>query len=92
MEVRRSQPTYQYRISCYKPLGTAGQPTLIQITHKRMMSGEAFLETLVDDPTLMHEVRQQVGREIAEKDQLRIVEFKPIYQWAIDRARSKSSG
>lgn len=72
-------------------LGTPGEPILIQITHKRMMLGKAFLESLKDDPTLMYEARQQIGREVAENDQLRILEFKPTYQWAIDRARSESS-
>ena|ERR1700733_3977421 len=72
-------------------LGTAGEPILIQITRKRTMSGKAFLDSLIDDPTLMHEVRQQSGREVAEGDELRILEFKMIYQWAIDRARSKPS-
>jgi hypothetical protein len=72
-------------------LGTPGEPILIQITHKRMIPGKAFLESLEDDPTVMHEVRQQIGREVAENDQLRIVEFKTTYEWAIDRARSGSS-
>jgi hypothetical protein len=72
-------------------LGTPGEPILIQITHKRMVSGQAFLESLMDDPSLMHEVRQQIGREVAENDQLRILEFKTTHQWAIDRARSGSS-
>jgi hypothetical protein len=70
-------------------LGTAGEPILIQITHKRTISGKEFLANLIDEPTLMHEVRHQVGRDVAEDDQLRILEFKLIYQWAIDRARSK---
>ena len=48
--------------------GSTGEPTLIQITHKRTMLGKAFLESLVDDPTLMHEVPQQIGREVAESD------------------------
>jgi hypothetical protein len=60
---------------------------LIQITHKRSMLGKAFLETLKGDPTLMHEARRQIGREVADNDQLRILEFKPTYQWTIDRAR-----
>jgi hypothetical protein len=72
-------------------VGTPGEPILIQITHKRIMPGKAFLESLKDDPTLMHEVRQQIGREVAENDQLRIVEFKTTHQWVIDRARSGSS-
>jgi hypothetical protein len=72
-------------------LGTAGEPILIQITHKRTMPGKAFLEWLVNEPSLMHEVRQQIGREVAESDELRILEFKMTYQWAIDRARGRTS-
>jgi len=72
-------------------LGTAGEPILIQITHKSLTSGKAFLESLTDDPTLMHEARQQIGRDVAESDELRILEFKTTHQWVIDRARSGSS-
>jgi hypothetical protein len=71
--------------------GTPGEPTLIQITHKRMLPGKAFLESLKDDPTLMYETRQQIGRDVAENDQLRILEFKITYQWAVDRARAQSA-
>src|SRR5579859_536470 len=56
--------------------GRAGEPLLIQITHKRMMTGKAFLEGLIDDPSLKHQVEDQIGREVVESDQLRIVEFK----------------
>jgi hypothetical protein len=72
-------------------LGTSGEPILIQITHKRMLPGKAFLESLKDDPTLMYEARQQIGRDVAENDQLRVLEFKTTYQWAVDRARSEPS-
>ena len=71
-------------------LGTPGEPILIQVTHKRTVSGKAFLESLVDDPSLMHEVRQQIGREVAENDQLRILEYKTTHQWIIHRAQSGS--
>jgi hypothetical protein len=64
------------------------EPILIQITHKRIMTGKAFLESLMDDPSLKHQVEEQIGREVAEEDQLRIVEFKVTYQWAIEQARS----
>jgi hypothetical protein len=67
------------------------EPILIQITHKRMVPGEVFLESLKADPTLTYESRQQIGREVTENDQLRILEFKPIYQWALGRARSATS-
>lgn len=72
-------------------LGTPSEPILIQITHKRTVPGEVFLENLKDEPTLTYDSRQQIGREVAENDQLRILEFKPIYQWAVDRARSATS-
>jgi hypothetical protein len=71
--------------------GSSGDPILIQITHKRMITGKAFLERLMDDPTLKHRVEEQVGREVAEDDQLRIVEFKVTYAWALERARSDDS-
>jgi hypothetical protein len=68
--------------------GSASEPVLIQITHRRAMPGKAFLASLVDDPTLMHEVRQQIGRDVAESDELRILEFKVTYQHVVDRAQS----
>jgi hypothetical protein len=40
---------------------------------------------------LTYELRPQIGREVTENDPLRILEFKTIYQWAIDRARSATS-
>ena len=71
--------------------GSSGEPILIQITHKRTVPGNAFVKSLIDDPTMLHEVRQQIGRELAEDDELRILEFKVTYQWVIDRARSGTS-
>jgi len=71
--------------------GRAGEPLLIQITHKRMITGEEFLESLIDDPSRKHQVEEQVGREVTEGDQLRVVEFKLTYQWAIERAGSDPS-
>jgi hypothetical protein len=56
-----------------------------------MITGKDFLERLMDDPTLKHRVEEQVGREVAEDDQLRIVEFKVTYAWALERARSDDS-
>lgn len=67
-----------------KVSGTGG-PTLIQITNKSKIAGKAFLAGLKDDPGLKHRVQEQIGREVAEKDQLRIVEFKVVYAWAIER-------
>ena len=72
-------------------LGTPGEPILIQITHKRMIAGKAFLEGLVEDPTLKHRVKDQVGREVTGDDQLRIVEFKITHAWTINRARGDDS-
>jgi hypothetical protein len=40
---------------------------------------------------LTYELRPQIGREVTENDPLRILEFKTIDQWAIDRARSATS-
>jgi hypothetical protein len=60
-------------------LRSSGEPILIQITHKRTVPGNAFLESSTDDPTLLHEVRQQIGRDVAEHDELRILEFKMTY-------------
>ena len=67
------------------------EPILIQMTHKRTMSGKAFLESLLEDPSLTHRVEGQVGREVTEHDELRIVEFKRTYQWAVDRARGSDT-
>jgi hypothetical protein len=64
------------------------EPVLIQITNKRMMTGKAFLQSLLDDPSLKQQVEEQVGREVAEDDQLRIVEFKVTSRWAIEQFRS----
>ncbi len=64
------------------------ETTLIQITNKRMMKGKIFLEGLMEDPSLKHRVEEQIGREVTEEDQLRIVEFKVTYQWAIEKSRS----
>lgn len=72
-------------------LGSSGEPILIQVTHKRTTLGKAFLESLIDDPTPMHEVRRQIGREVAEDDELRILEFKLTYQRVIGHARSGPS-
>jgi hypothetical protein len=69
--------------------GGAGEPVLIQIIHKGTMPGKAFLESLVEDPSLKHRVEEQVGREVNEQDQLRILEFKQTRQWAIDRAQGR---
>jgi hypothetical protein len=71
-------------------VGSVDEPTLIQVTHKRTISGKVFLDSLVDDPTIKHRVEEQVGREVTEADQLRIVEFKLTYAWALERARSAS--
>jgi hypothetical protein len=71
--------------------GRVGEPLLIQITHKRMMVGRDFLESLMDDPSLQHRVEEQIGREVAEDDQLRIVEFKVTSQWAIEQAGADAS-
>ena len=72
-------------------VGDTGGPILIQITHKRMITGKAFLEGLMEDPTLKHRVEEQIGREVTEDDQLRIVEFKVTYAWTLERARSDNS-
>jgi hypothetical protein len=71
--------------------GGSRDPLLIQITHKRMMTGKGFMGTLIGDPTLKHRVEEQVGREATEHDQLRIVEFKLIYAWVIERALGNNS-
>ena len=42
------------------------------------------------DPSLKHHVEEQVGREVTENDQLRIVEFKVTYAWAVERARKEA--
>ncbi len=68
--------------------GGSPDPTLIQITNKRTLSGKVFLDSLMDEPSLKHRVEEQIGREVTEVDQLRIVEFKVTYDWAIERARS----
>lgn len=65
-------------------------PTLIQITHRRVVSGKDFLAALADDPSLKHRVEEQIGREVTESDQLRIVEFKVTHMWAIERAQGRS--
>jgi len=71
-------------------LGSPG-PVLIQITHKQVIEGDRFLEAVKSDPTLMHEVQLQVGRDVSAGDQLRTLEFKQIYEWAIERARSSGA-
>ena len=53
-------------------LGRSGEPTLVQITHRRAITGKEFLEGLMDDPSLKHRVEEQVGREVDDDDQLRI--------------------
>lgn len=70
--------------------GKKGQ-ILIQITHKGVVSGKDFLDSLVEDPTLKHRVQDQIGREVTESDRLHMVEFKLTYGWAIERARASSS-
>jgi hypothetical protein len=72
-------------------IGRTGEPLLIQITHKTIMAGKHFLECLVDDPSLKHRVEEQIGRDITESDQLRIIEFKLTSQWAIEQAGSDAS-
>jgi Restriction endonuclease len=72
-------------------VGGAGEPILIQITHKRTMTGKEFLESLVDNPTLKHQVEEQVRQAVTEADQLRILEFKRICDWAIERSRGGDS-
>jgi hypothetical protein len=71
--------------------GRAGEPLLIQITHKAMIAGKDFLESLMDDPSLKHRVEEQIGRDVAENDQLRIIEFKLTSQWAVEQAGSDAS-
>jgi hypothetical protein len=57
--------------------GGSPDPTLIQITSKRTLAGKVFLDSLMEDPSLKHRVEEQIGREVTEEDQLRIVEFIP---------------
>jgi hypothetical protein len=59
---------------------------LVQITHKRVTTGKDFWVALIDDPSLKHRVEDQVGREVNEDDQLRIVEFKVTHSWALEQA------
>jgi hypothetical protein len=62
------------------------EPTLVQITHKRVTTGKDFWDALIDDPSLKHRVEDQVGREGNEDNQLRIVEFKVSHSRALDQA------
>jgi hypothetical protein len=64
------------------------EPTLIQITHKRSMGGAALLDLMMEDPSLKHRVDGQIGRELLDADQVRIVEFKRIHRWALEKAGS----
>jgi len=73
-------------------VGGTGGPILIQVTNKRKIAGKAFLSALEDDPTLKHRVEEQIGREVTEKDQLRIVEFKVVYAWAVERLEESAKG
>lgn len=66
--------------------GRSGEPTLIQITNKQTITGKDFLDSLIDDPTLNHRVKEQIGREVSETDQLRVLEFKVTHDWVIQRA------
>ena len=72
-------------------VGNKKSPILIQITHKRVVSGKEFLDSLVEDPTLKHRAQEQIGREVTESDRLRIVEFTLTYDWTLERARASSS-
>jgi hypothetical protein len=69
----------------------SGEPTLIQITNKRTMVGKDFLDSLMDDPGLNHRVKEQIGREVNETDQLRVLEFKVTHDWMIERAQSQAA-
>jgi hypothetical protein len=64
------------------------EPTLIQITHKRAASGAALFDLMMEDPGLKHRVESQIGRELLDSDQVRIVEFKRIHRWALEQAGS----
>jgi hypothetical protein len=70
----------------------SGEPTLIQITHRRVVPGAAFLKSVIDDPGLSHQVRVQIGREVTENDQVQIIEFKVTYLWAIEKAGAEVGG
>jgi len=72
-----------------KVSGTDG-PVLIQITNKRKIVGKTCMRELKNDPSLNHQVLNQIGREIVGKDQLRIVEFKVVYRWAIESLEKSS--
>jgi hypothetical protein len=65
----------------------SGEPTLIQITNKRTKVGKDSLDSLMDDPGLNHRVLEQIGREVTDTDQLRILEFKVTHEWAIKRSQ-----
>jgi len=71
--------------------GRSGEPILIQINNKQMITDEDFLDSLVDDPSLNHRVKEQIGREASETDQLRMLEFKVTHDWAIERAQSQAA-
>jgi hypothetical protein len=64
----------------------SSEPMLVQITHRRVTTGKDFWDALIDDPSLKHRMEDQVGREVNEDDQLRIVEFKVTHSWALEQA------
>lgn len=71
-----------------KGRSSSEEPMLIQITHKQSVSGRVLLGLMMEDPGLKHRVEEQVGREVLEADQVRIVEFKRTYRWALEQAGS----
>lgn len=71
-----------------KGRGSSEEPTLIQITHKRAVIGAVLLDLMMEDPGLKHRVESQIGKELLEADQVRIVEFKRIHHGALEQAGS----
>lgn len=61
--------------------------TFLKVTSTKTLRGSELLETYSDDPTLKHDVEQQIGREVKASDKVRAVEVMSIYDWQIDQGR-----
>ncbi len=66
-------------------IGEASGAEYIQITYKSNARIKDYLAHHPDSYTARRLIRQQLGREFDESEEIYIYEFKRIYQWALDK-------
>ena len=60
-----------------------GKKDLIKITHKRKILPAEFFERRKDDPTVGHDIEEQIGRPVKPDDVIIAYEFIIVSEWQV---------